>query len=59
MTHDEFNRELLERLEELIEQLERMSPSHMDTMTGMSLIDAELMKAEMMHKIIEALENKK
>ena len=58
MTQEEFNRELLERLEELIEQLERMSPSHMDTMTGMSLIDAELMKADMLRRIAEALENK-
>ena len=59
MTTEEFNKQLLERLDDLIEQLERMSPSHMDTMTGMSLIDVELMKAEMMQQIIQALKSKK
>ena len=54
-----FEKQLLERLEDLTEQLEGMRPDHMDTMTGMSLIDVELMKADMMHKIIQALENKK
>ena len=58
MTQTEFYMAVLERMDELNEQLERMSPSHMDTMTGMSLIDAELMKAEMLRRIAEALDKK-
>ena len=55
----DFEKQLLERLEDLSEQLEGMRPDHMDTMTGMSLIDVELMKADMMRQIIEALKGKK
>ena len=54
-----FEKQLLERLKDLSEQLEGMRPDHMDTMTGMSLIDVENLKADALYKIAEALKNKK
>ena len=66
MSTTEFYKEVLRRLDELneignsiAEAIETTSPSHMDTMTGMSLIDVENLKADAFYKIVEALKNKK
>lgn len=59
MTQPEFYKQVLEKIDDLNNQLEDMKPSSVDSMTGYSLIDVELLKVDALMQIAKALREKK